>query len=512
MFDKKRGSVVYNVEVKGVLNLEPISVPEGQRQLFLDDHGIAKLENLRRTIHQPVKRGAVLKPDRPWETVLQIRCAPAWDESKQIFKLWVVTFASIAGYPIAGSTYAESKDGINWTKPILRQYEYQGSRENNFVTPDPKLNWPANAIMSVVYDPDDPDPNRRFKGFAGAKDRKPIVSSDGIDWKFLEVSSLPSQDESNLSYDRLARTFVATLKTSGPYGRSHGIWTSKDFNSWTKLEVLFHADKLDQELGRKNIEKCFADSKRNHPEYNIPSTHNVDVYNMGVFRYEGLYLGMPAMFHQTGRVSKDWQGFDKMGLADEILKEVRTSGDWSGFHHVQLACSRDLLNWTRLGERQPFLDLSPVAGGAYDTQVILPPSTALVRGDELWFYYTGIRSYAIISGGKRDLGGAICLAVLRRDGFMSLDAQKEPGTLLTKPFVVNWTKLSVNVDAREGTLEVSVLDGAGKTVAVSEPIVGNKLRATVQWKSGDLASHEGRPMSLRFILRNAQFYSFWCDK
>ena len=40
------------------------------------------------------------------------------------------------------------------------------------------------------------------------------------------------------------------------------------------------------------------------------------------------------------------------------------SGNWSGFHHVQLACSRDLLNWTRLGERQPFLDLSPVAGCA----------------------------------------------------------------------------------------------------------------------------------------------------
>ncbi len=70
---------------------EPISVPAGQRQLFLDDHGIAKLDNLKRTMHQPVKRGAVLKPDRPWETVLQIRSAPAWDESKQVFKLWMVT-------------------------------------------------------------------------------------------------------------------------------------------------------------------------------------------------------------------------------------------------------------------------------------------------------------------------------------------------------------------------------------------------------------------------------------
>ncbi len=32
-------------------------VPAGQRQLFLDDVGIAKIENLARTMHQPSKKG-----------------------------------------------------------------------------------------------------------------------------------------------------------------------------------------------------------------------------------------------------------------------------------------------------------------------------------------------------------------------------------------------------------------------------------------------------------------------
>ena len=54
-------------------------VPAGQRQLFLDDVGIAKIENLTRTMHRPAKKGAVIRPTYPAERALQTRCAPAWD-------------------------------------------------------------------------------------------------------------------------------------------------------------------------------------------------------------------------------------------------------------------------------------------------------------------------------------------------------------------------------------------------------------------------------------------------
>ena len=72
------------------LAAEPIQVPAGQRQLFLDDHGIARLENRKRTMHQPARRGAVIKLDQPWETALQTRCVPAWDEREKIFKIWLI--------------------------------------------------------------------------------------------------------------------------------------------------------------------------------------------------------------------------------------------------------------------------------------------------------------------------------------------------------------------------------------------------------------------------------------
>jgi hypothetical protein len=38
-------------------------IPVGQRQLFLDNTGITVVENLTRTMHQPRKLGAVIRPD-----------------------------------------------------------------------------------------------------------------------------------------------------------------------------------------------------------------------------------------------------------------------------------------------------------------------------------------------------------------------------------------------------------------------------------------------------------------
>ena len=464
----------------------PVSI--GERQLFLDDHGISKIDGLQRTLHQPEKRGAVIKPNQPWETTLQTRCAPVWDEQAKRYKLWLITSTPAPG--VAGTTYAESVDGVNWTKPILRQWKYQDSLENNFVAVEPDSAWPANAMENVVYDPDDADPQRRFKGFLGAFGRQPIVSPDGIHWNKLDVPVLPSSDESNLSYDRQSRSFIATLKTSGPFGRSHGIWTSKDFQTWTNTGVLIHADEEDQRLAKANILKRLADDQFQQPRYNDPADYNADIYNIGVFRYEGLYVAMPAVYHATGKIP---------------------IGNTDGFHLVQLRSSRNLQTWQHVGDRQTFIGPSPVKGGAFDLTQLLPPSAPIVRDDELWFYYTGIKYRAEPAQPESGGIGAICLAVLRRDGFVSLDAGDEPGTLLTKPFVLAGTTLHVNVDARAGELGVTVLGEDGQAVAVAEPVTGNQLHTALRWKSGNLNSVKGKSVSLQLSLRKAQLYSFWSE-
>ena len=468
----------------------PLQFPSGRRQLFLDDYAIGGMKNLTRTLHQPEKRGAVITPQRPWEKYLvQTRSVPAWDEERNVFQLWVNAIDREPDF-MAGPTYFESTDGIHWTRPTLRQFEYGGSKENNILAFDPKLKWPARAITNVIRDPHDADPARRYKGFLGrGRDRRPIVSRDGIHWKLLDVPVLRSSDESNLSYDPVSRIFIATLKHGGRYGRAHAISTSRDFEHWTKPKLLYQADGEDQKRGKARILARLADSKLQDPVYNTPTYYKVDIYNVAVFRYEDLYIILPSMFHITG---------------------PRPNGNVDGFKHIQLACTRDLNSWTRLANREPFIDTSPV-GDAWDTMVMLPPSAPLVRGDELWFYYSGCK-YRGTPTNPPPHRGAICLAVLRRDGFMSLDAGDTPGTLTTKPLVTSASSLYVNIDSTGGKSVVEVLDREGNVLAVSKPMSENEPRHHIAWAQGDLTDVAGKTIRLRFHLRNSRLYSFWLDR
>ncbi|MDA1017674.1 MAG: hypothetical protein O3A00_24845 [Planctomycetota bacterium] len=459
-------------------------IPAGQRQLFLDDDAIAKIENLKRTLHQPEKRGAVIRSANPSQTI-QTRTAPVWDPEAKHFKLWVMS----TDEPLRIST-----DGLHWT-----------------AGPRPNL-----RIDHAVYDPHDKDPARRFK--AALLNEGFAVSPDGVQWTKLDLPAIPSSDEGNFSYDPSEGLFIHSVKRGGPFGRSVAIATSLDFKTWRDYGVVFHADELDQEIGMRRIVERLGNPQLKQTEYNTPEHYSVQIYNMGVFHYEGHYIGLPSIYHHTGKVPPGWPGFENLRLSPAMKDAVGKYGDYTGFYNIQLVTSRDLVHWQRVAERQPFLEASPLGAGAYDTQTIIGPSAPVVRDDELWFYYTGIKHYAFVASGNEPGfddyypdKGAVCLAVLRRDGFVSLDAGAEPGTLLTRPFVLAGTTLHVNVDARAGELNVTVLDGDGQTLAVSDPVTGNQPHAALRWKSSNLNSVKGKTVSLRLSLRNARLYSFWSE-
>ena len=114
--------------------------------------------------------------------------------------------------------------------------------------------------------------------------------------------------------------------------------------------------------------------------------------------------------------------------------------------------------------------------------------------------------------------GAICLAVLRRDGFFSLDAGDNEGVLLTKPLVWRGSSLWSNVSTQEGEVRVEVLDENGDLVRQglsrhrSMPVVRDGARLPVLWQDEhDLSDLRQQTVSLRFIVRNAELYSFWTE-
>jgi hypothetical protein len=103
---------------------------------------------------------------------------------------------------------------------------------------------------------------------------------------------------------------------------------------------------------------------------------------------------------------------------------------------------------------------------------------------------------------------------LRTDGFISVHAGYEPGELLTRPLIFTGRELVLNYStSAAGSLRVELQDEGrralpGFELAEAEEIVGDHLERVVQWRgTPDLGAYAGRPMRLRFTLRECDLYS-----
>ena len=465
---------------------EHYPVPTGERQLFLDDLLLGSVHNVERVIHQPVKYegNPVLRADRPWEGAsIQIRSAPVWDREDELYKMWY--------FGPHKTGLATSSDGLHWRKPVLGLREHEGSTQNNMVVVEED---PEAFIQHVIADPNS-RPERRYKGLTGWRNRRPLVSSDGLVFHLLDVPAIPSQDESHLNYDEKEQRYIATVKQRGPFGRSVYLSTSSDFESWTPPMLIFHADWLDQELGRRRIREHLANPKLYTPLINKPDEYNVEIYNMPVFPYEGTYIGLPNFFESSGRTPPPHNNQD-------------------GVNSVKLATSRDLRRWTKVGKRDSFIPVSDFNDRNLDSVQILAASRPIAVGEELWFYYTGInRRYNPDGSGA----GGIHLARLRRDGFVSFHAGDEGGFVETRAIRFEGSRLFVNADASNGEIRVDIVNERGREVLAGwepekcVPIRGDHLRTEVQWQGRELRSLAGKTVRFRFHLRDAHLYSFWLE-
>ena len=185
---------------------------------------------------------------------------------------------------------------------------------------------------------------------------------------------------------------------------------------------------------------------------------------------------------------------------------------------AQLAFSRDGKKWTRVGDRHIFLKGTPRDLGR---QAGLSRVRRLEGTTRSGFYYRGSsvphrNLFALVGTeykGRTLEGDALGLARLRTDGFVSVRAGEEEGLLTTWPLRYQGGELRVNVDAAGGSLRVEALTRFGKPIAGFEreacrPIEGNGVGQKVQWDGGGSLEELAQPVRFRFILKNADLYSF----
>tara|TARA_Y100000588_G_scaffold304145_1_gene326851 strand:+ start:713 stop:2149 length:1437 start_codon:yes stop_codon:yes gene_type:complete len=462
------------------------------KQFFLDDLIVDSEDGLSRTLHQPAKYtgNPLMFPLYPWEGRITLYGNVMRDpEDPGLLRMWYTGYGGM-GVRQMGSKdtskwahlgfdpnnllykycYATSRDGIFWDRPNLGLVEYEGSTDNNIVL----LNASSG---NVIHDPRDPDPARRYKALFFESREKDGTSNegdgfsvgfspDGLCWTKYEgnpVSKRSSDAHTLLGWDERHGQYVAYARPSVHLGnktRRIGRAVSDDFNSWTDPEDILVPDDDDPP--------------------------GLEFYGMPVFTYEDLYIGLLYAYH-TPPEERQITFFGKID--------------------VQLAHSRNGIQWHRTANRAVFMPNGPP--NSIDAGEIYMANTPLVVGDELWFYY----SPSAIEHGPTGRSGPICLAKLRLDGFVSVDACEEGGSLVTVPFECTGGDLEINASARGGQVSVAVLDEEGYEQpgfarVYSAVFDGDSVRQRMMWKDVTFDSLKGQRIRLKFYLRNASLYAF----
>lgn len=170
-----------------------------QTYFAFDRIAIPFMQNLRLEMRQPVKHPAnpVLtrgKPGTPDAWGVQFYGSVIRENGK--FRMWYVAVDDHHDQVQAPSSrwraaYAESDDGVEWTKPNLGLVEFDGNKNNNLIRTEPAPFGFVN--LKVLADPDETNPEYRYKISSHVYFRHktrlgtlaPFASPDGLNWKLL---------------------------------------------------------------------------------------------------------------------------------------------------------------------------------------------------------------------------------------------------------------------------------------------------------------------------------------
>jgi len=429
-------------------------------ELFVDDYLLDALHGEAHfVLHKPEPEEVVLITDKPWEgntcayyTIFQdgdvyrlyYRGSHFDTEKKKFAHPEVVC-------------YAESRDGIHWVRPELGLFEFAGSKTNNIV-------WSGNFTHNFTpFKDGNPacKPTAQYKALAsgngaGGFGLRAFQSPDGIHWSLMREEPVITNgafDSQNLAFwDPVRGEYRAYWRIFKEGVRDIRTATSKDFLNWSECTDLDYGD--------------------------APKEH---LYTNAILPYPRaphLFIGFPTRF---------------LPQTEQVEPELMTSRDGCHFHR-----------WT-----DPVIPMTAPADRDGNRSNYLAWGMVQLPGDD--------RHYSLYATEAYYTGPASRLRrfTYRVDGFVSLSAGNGGGEVITRPLTFAGAKLILNFTTQErGELRVEIQDASGAalrgyTLNDCFKMRGDEIADAVRWRRGtDVSSLAGRSVRLRFVMRNADLYSF----
>ena len=248
--------------------------------------------------------------------------------------------------------------------------------------------------------------------------------------------------------------------------------------------------------GVRDIMTCTSDDflSWTEPEWveypGAPSEHLYTNQITPYFRAPHIYMGFPKRFvpshtrvaHSTG------------GTSDAVFMTSRDGKSFKRWGEALIRPGPQRERWVNRNNM--------VAWGILETR-----SGVAGTPNELSIY--------CVEGYKGFEGCKIRRYTQRLDGFVSAQAPLSGGELTTKPLTFEGAQLVINyATSAAGSIRVELQDGEGRPIeglglANSTELFGDEVEEAVTWKGGgDLGPVAGRPARLRFVMSDADLYSF----
>jgi len=487
----------------GALNVVAASPLEiGTRlEMFVDPYLVYRLNGTRLKLTEPTPAGEALRFDADWDGACSGFATILQDGGKH--RMYYVGLPMHDNDEAAGSyvCVAESPDGIQWTKPNLSLVEYRGSKNNNILfLPNPEEPYAINFAPFIDGRPGVPA-NERYKAVGGTWRKGGmfvLASADGIRWRKWRdkpVFRNGAFDSQNIVFwSELEQRYVFFFRVfshlddylrmenwSSVGGlRTIAKTTSTDLVNWTPPQRM--------SFGATPLEQFYTN--HTHPYFRAPH----------------LYIGMPMRFVPGRRF-----------LSDEQLQALKVVPAYLNIKGGSL--SHNIPN-----EVSDTVLLSSRGGYRYDRTFM----EALVRpGTEEgnWVSRNGIAVTGIIQTGPKEMSFFVAQHyaqptayvkrfALRLDGLASVNAPYAGGEMVTKPIVVGGRDLVLNyATSAPGEIRVELQEPDGEPIPGyslldGAPIVGDSVAQAVTWKlKTDLSALVGKPVRIRFVMKDADLYS-----
>jgi len=429
------------------------AVPIGGRlELFVDRRCLERLDGLEMRMHAPQPAPPSPAPIRGhYVTVIK---------DGELYRGYYRDY--IAGYDgpydegNAGeiTCYAESTDGHSWQFPRLGLHDARGSDGDNVILAN-QAPFSHNFCPFLDTRPG-VSGSERFKALAGIYDGGngglyAFVSGDGIRWQ--RVGHRPVITSTTRAFDSQNAAFWS--EAEGCYVCYYRTWDTPH----GQLRTITRVTSPDF--------VCWSSSAPIEP--NVPGEHLYTSSTHPYFRAPHIYIALPTRFLP-----------ERGGITDILLMTSR-----GGTRYDRLfmeAFIRPGPEPERWGNRANYAAQNVVPTGPNEMSIYVAPV------------------------GRR--------CVLRIDGFVSVHGGYAGGEMLSRPVVFEGSELVINYStSAAGSLAVELqgpdggaLPGFGLEDCL--PLVGDEIEGVVRWRHGDdLRAVAGRPVRLRFVLRDADLYS-----